>query len=554
MNKKSRSKFISFAMIVSLTMIWSFQAEALKAYGESIGPEILITEVLPKSQNSDDAYEFVELYNNSERDINLKDYKMPSQNVDFTASKIIPSKGILVICTRSNTSLASFNSFFNTSIIQDKYETLPLVDEVLGKNLSESIIIAKDDGTVVSKAVFDQSNYDVSKSICYKYPQYGFDMYKLAEKQIPTPGSITTEQVPNTGTTVTGISLDKQVLSMSVNQSTTIYATVVPSTAINKSITWSSTDTNIVQVNDKGVITANKEGAAVIIAKTVDGGYVATCTVIVKNVSVTGITLNKTYVTIDVNKAIILNASIIPENATNKTLQWTSSDAGIATVDSNGIIVGKSQGTAVITVKTSDGNYSATCIVVVNNVSTNVPVTAVTLNKEIIDLKEGQSESLYAVVAPSNATNKLIKWSTDNAKIATIDNNGNVKAIKEGIAVITVTSADGNFKDKCFVVVRANSDSVTRVSGVSLNHYILYVKEGQSMKLEAKVYPENAKDKSVTWKTSNSKVATVSADGKVMGVNEGIAVITVTTRDRSYTDKCIVFVTRDNSKAKGNKK
>ena len=129
----------------------------------------------------------------SDNEIDLNDYKLPYQNIDITNSKIMPSKSALVLCTRSNTSLVNFNTFYGTNLTEDRYMTLPLANEVL--------------------------------------------------------------------------------------QTATIYATISPITASNKAMTWTSSDTSIAAVSSSGVITAKSQGVAVITAKTVYGGYTATCQV-----------------------------------------------------------------------------------------------------------------------------------------------------------------------------------------------------------------------------------------------------------------------------------
>ena len=178
----------------------------------------------------------------------------------------------------------------------------------------------------------------------------------------------------------------------------------------------------------------------------------------------------------------------------------------------------------------------------------DVKVTGVTLNKTTLTLTEGESEKLTAKVKPSNATNKDVTWSSNKKTVVTVDSKGNVKAVKAGTATITVTTKDGKYTETCKVTVKAKTTpenpTVTdvKVTGVTLNKTTLSLTEGDSSKLTATVAPSNATNKNVTWKSSNTSVATVDASGNVKAVKAGTATITVTTKDGSHTATCTVTV------------
>lgn len=554
MKIKSSSRIFSFSLSTLLALSLLTVTSYSKAHAVSSGPELLITEVMPMSQTGDDAYEYIELYNNSDNEIDLKDYKLPYQNVDITNSKIIPSKSAMVICTRSNTSLTNFNTFYGTNLTEDRYMTLPLANEVLSNTISQSILLAKDDGTVVTRANYNNRNFEVKKSVTYQYPQTGFDMRLLGNKQNPTPGAVAADQVPYTGISVTGVTLDKSLINMDINQTTTIYATVSPITASNKAITWTSSDTSIAAVSSSGVITAKSQGVAIITAKTVDGGYTSSCVVQVQRIPVTGVVLDKSNITLDVGKANLLTATINPDNATNKSLIWTSSNRNIATVDSNGLVIGKSQGTALITAKTADGNYTASCTAVVNPINVNIAVSSISLNKTNITMEPGKAIVLEAKVKPDNATNKQVTWSSSNTNIVTVDENGVIFSNEQGTAVITVKTVDGGYTATCQVTVSSKIDNTNSVTSIRINRLVVTMKEGQSKKLTAIIFPDNTAHKSVKWESDNPEVATISSDGKVIGLNSGIATITVTTEDGKYSAKCYIYVEEHKGKAKGHLK
>lgn len=168
---------------------------------------------------------------------------------------------------------------------------------------------------------------------------------------------------------VTGVSLNKASTIIVVGSTETLIATVAPENASNKSVTWSSSNETVATVSSEGVVSAVSPGTAVIIVTTVDGSFTATCDVTAENRAVTGISL-KTSTTIGVGQTETLVPTFAPEDATNKSVTWSSNNTAIATVDANGTVTGLNQGTAIITVTSVDGGYTATCSVCVKVLST----------------------------------------------------------------------------------------------------------------------------------------------------------------------------------------
>ena len=172
-------------------------------------------------------------------------------------------------------------------------------------------------------------------------------------------------------------------------------------------------------------------------------------------IAVEGITLDKTTATVEEGATVTLTATVTPDNATDKTVTWSTSNEAIATV-SGGVVTGVKAGEVTITAKA--GDKSATCTVTVTAATTEpevVPVTGVTLNQTAVTLDIDQSITLKATVAPENATNKAVTWASDKTDIATVDANGKVTAVAAGTASITVTTADGDKSATCTVTVTA---------------------------------------------------------------------------------------------------
>ena len=175
---------------------------------------------------------------------------------------------------------------------------------------------------------------------------------------------------------------------------------------------------------------------------TVDGGTLTddvTGDVIYK---VTGVSLDKTNLNLNVGVEATLTPTITPDNATDKSVEWKSDDTGVATVNENGKVTAVAEGTATITVTTTDGDFKDTCTVTVTEPPT-VSVTSVTLDKTSLTLDVGGSDTLTATVKPDDASNKAVTWSTSNEKVATVQ-DGVVTAVGAGKATITATTVDGS--------------------------------------------------------------------------------------------------------------
>ena len=163
------------------------------------------------------------------------------------------------------------------------------------------------------------------------------------------------------------MNLDNSSITLEVGSTKTLVATVVPSDAIDKSVTWSSNNTSVATVSTAGTVTAKAVGSAVITVRTNDGGKTATCNVTVSPISVTGVSLNKYSVSMYENDSETLIATVSPANATNKAVTWSSSNYAVANVNSAGQVTAMAAGTAVITATTVDGGYTANCSVTVQS-------------------------------------------------------------------------------------------------------------------------------------------------------------------------------------------
>jgi endoglucanase len=255
---------------------------------------------------------------------------------------------------------------------------------------------------------------------------------------------------------VTGVSVTPTSVTVTQGATTTLAATVTPSTASNKSVTWTSSNTAIATVSAAGVVTGVSAGGPVTITvKTVDGGFTATSAVTVSTVAVTGVSVSPTTASVSVGATTTLTATVTPSNASNKSVTWTSSNTAVATVSTSGVVTGVSIGSATITVKTVSGGFTATSAITVTN--TNVAVTGVTVSPTSVSIGQGSTTTLTATVAPSNATNKSVTWTSSNTAIATVSSAGLVTGVTAGSSIITVKTVDGGFTATSTVTVTTTS-------------------------------------------------------------------------------------------------
>lgn len=248
------------------------------------------------------------------------------------------------------------------------------------------------------------------------------------------------------------------------------------------------------------------------------------------DVSVTGIRLDKTELTLLKGESCKLTATVSPEDATDPTVKWKSSDLSIATVDNYGNVTAVAAGKTTVTVSSADGRFTAIC-----TVNVNVNVSSLILSDTSITLKKGDSKKLSATISPDDATNKSVTWSSGDTNIATVDDMGTITAVNGGSTVITVTSIDGKFAATCSVNV------TVAVQSVSLDKSELTLIKGQTATLNATIVPSDATTKDVSWASSNVSAVTVN-NGSIKAVGVGTATISVTTSDGSKVASCTVTV------------
>ena len=331
---------------------------------------------------------------------------------------------------------------------------------------------------------------------------------------------------------VTSVTLDKTSLDLVEGDAAQLTATVAPDNATDKAVTWKSSDTKVATVSASGEVVAVAEGKATITATAGDASASCEVAVAKKVIAVESISLNETALELTEGETATLTATVLPENATDKTVTWTSDTPAVATV-ADGVVTAVAEGTAKITAKAGDA--SVLCTVTVKKKV--IAVESVTLDKTTLDLTVGGTATLTATVKPDNATDKTVTWSCDNTAVATVA-DGVVTAVAEGTAKVTAHA--GEASAVCTVTVKAD---VVKVTEVTINEADFSLSVGETKTLTVTVKPENASDKSVTWTSDQPSIASVSADGVVTGVAAGNAKITVKANGGDVSDFVNVTVT-----------
>ena len=247
---------------------------------------------------------------------------------------------------------------------------------------------------------------------------------------------------------VKNIKLSTNKLTMKVGSVNQLIATIEPSNATNRELVWSSSDSSIATVNNKGVIKGIREGVVTITVKTKNGTVIAKSTITIENVPtptstpmvIESLSFNENNISVKKGDSLNLVVTVKPSELSSSKLTWKSSDSSIVSVDENGVIKGLKEGTTTITVTSSNGK-SATCKVTVT--AESIDVEKIILNPTEMNLKVGSTSQITSKVLPENATNRELVWTSSDESIVTVDDKGIVKGVKAGIATITVKTKDG---------------------------------------------------------------------------------------------------------------
>ena len=343
------------------------------------------------------------------------------------------------------------------------------------------------------------------------------------------------------------VTLDQSSANIPLFSTLQLHATVTPHDGYEPPVTWSSNWPGVASVSSDGLVMGRTTGTAVITATA--GHSTATCVVTVEPILATSLVLNTYQKQMYVGQNFSLVATVFPETASNRSVSWSIPENDVIAYSLSGNvcqIYAKKVGSVTITAHTTDGsNLSKSCVVTVTE-SGGVVILAqsITLDKHSMTMDKGTIQKLTATILPTNTTNKNVRWTSNNARVATVDADGHVRAYQSGTAIITASTTDGsNLSDQCVVTVVAAGPNVVLADSIILDKHEMTITEDAICQLTATIIPDNASNKVVLWSSSDTTVATVDAFGFVSGIKAGSATITASTTDgTNLSDNCALTV------------
>jgi len=391
-----------------------------------------------------------------------------------------------------------------------------------GYQLEYSVVSGNEGGAYKEKGYFSLAGTSADKAktsiidVSSKNST-GNDMTLLADTMVP----------------VDAIMLDKYQVTIQSGKTVNLKVKYLPENATNKTIKWTSGNTNVAEVSSEGVVKAKATGTSVITART-HNAVITVFTVRVVPAESSALSIDKLSVSINPGEKEQLEAIFTPQSEDDKVI-WKSDNTDVATVSENGLVTAKKSGTAVITAMSSkDPSVYATCEVVVIT-----PVTGVEIDKTRLEIKVGYNEKLTAGVLPETASYKGITWISSDESIVRVSQSGEVTAVSIGTAVVTASSIyNPSLKAVCTVKVIP-----VPVEEIKLDKQTVTLYPDEYILINAEVLPSNASDKRVAWKSENTNIATVTAEGLVKAVNIGeTKIIATSLYDSSKTAVCVVKV------------
>lgn len=397
---------------------------------------------------------------------------------------------------------------------------------------NSSVVTVKADGTVLAKAPGVATVSVVSE-----------DQGKTAQCRVEVKERI----YP-----VESVSLPFNSLTLTEGDSSKLVVRIGPKNATNKEVSWSSDNVSVATVDPDGSVSAVSPGTAMIIVRSADRDLTDVCQVTVqkKIIPVRFVSLSEAELLLVEGESATLEASILPEDATNQEVRWSSSDPDIASVDSEGHVLAKSKGKTKIIVQSAGGEDRSKCTVVVKAKPKPKPVpkpspieSPVAQDTPVAPAEHKKSKGWLWIIAVAAAAGVFI-WSPWKDNVSNSEPEpinvglppGAPKKIESQTVPDTVTAPEPAAESE-----PAEKEPV-RVSGVTLNRSAVSIEEGKGAQLSASVHPSEADNNSVTWKSDAPSIATVTPKGYVSAKKAGSTTITVTTEDGGKTATCSVTV------------
>lgn len=312
------------------------------------------------------------------------------------------------------------------------------------------------------------------------------------------------------------IPIDPQIREMSIYSPNDIYTygenfvlsvNIIPNNANNEDIIWKSSNPNLVSIDDKGnaKIIGNQDAEVIVTAETKDSKVKTDLKLIIKKIeqiiNVKGIELDSQKITLKYGDTIQLKANVIPENATNKNIVWTTSNPELVSIDSLGNIkLNKNEDAEVIiTAETEEGRYKKNSELITKKIDKIVKVSKLILDKKEVTLKYKEKIKINAEIIPSNATNKNIEWTSSNPSLVSVDNQGNIEVIDNKNAEVTISAQieEENYKATVNIITKQTEETI-KVTSLEFDKKNYKIEKGETLQLNPIITPNNSTSKTIT--------------------------------------------------------
>ena len=343
----------------------------------------------------------------------------------------------------------------------------------------------------------------------------------------------------DTVTRVASVTLNKSTDTITVDSTDTLVATVSPMNATYQQVVWTTSNPNVVTVNN-GTITGVSRGVASITVTTIDGNMSATCFVTVNDPKIT-IDFYRTTATLTVGATDYMTATVRKMGSSqtttvNQPVTYTSSNNAVVQVNGSGVVTALAQGSAIITAATAGATNIATCTITVTSSSS----TNISLDKSSDLIYVGGTDTITATLNSSNLSNSSVTWSSSNPSIVSVSSSGVLTGVSQGTATVTAKTSDGTSSASCIVTVSYMGGGTTATQGFAISKKMDNVEVGKIDTLAASLNSTIIPNANVTWTSSNKDIVSVAA-GVIMGIAPGTTIITATEPNGGVA-ACIVTV------------
>lgn len=459
------------------------------------------------------------------------------ESSDATVAKVDQNGKVTALKDGTATIKATVGKFTAECVVTVK--RVPLTGISLDKTALE---LSKGQSSEALKVIYNPANTTDDKTVTWSSADEKIATVKNGvvtakatgtTKITATVGTHKAECTVNVNAKLTGIKVTPEKVTVEKGQKANLSVAYLPAdTTDEKAVTWKSENEDVATVDENGVVTAVAGGTTKIVATAkANNKITAVCEVKVP-IHTEGITLNETEIKdLLKGKTAKLTVSFVPENTEDsREVRWTSDDPSVATVDANGTVKALKEGTATITAETVVGGHKASCTVTVKEIHlTDVMLDEI---KNPSELFKGEKHQIKIGLNPGNTTDDIAyTFVSSDENVISVDKGGMVTALKAGKAVITITVKTAVFEKTLTYDLTVKE---IPLESIEIKGDVTSLEEGKTTKLNVVFNPTNTTDdKTVVWSSSDTKVATVDANGVVKAVKAGNVKITAKVGDKT---------------------